>query len=204
MAGLILSETIIPKAEGRAFELQAGQVLRLTASDGKQVGDVTAVNLHDFREWISVIYTPQRNNRSVRRVERLYSGPPFYRAMLAIENDSHGVHWLGGRCTRTLYELLGAPGHQNCHDNIVEALRPYGIEEHEVRFDTFNAFMVVDYNSDGIFSFRPPVIEKGDFIDFRALIDVLVVISACPNEGQLAGEINDYVAKPLRVELLDG
>ncbi len=68
MAGSILSETIIPKAEGRAFELQAGQVLRLTASDGKQVGDVTAVNLHDFREWISVIYTPQRNNRSVRRV----------------------------------------------------------------------------------------------------------------------------------------
>jgi len=31
MAGSVLSETIIPKAEGRAFELQAGQVLRLTA-----------------------------------------------------------------------------------------------------------------------------------------------------------------------------
>ena len=204
MAGSVLSETIIPKAEGRAFELQAGQVLRLTATAGKQVGDVTTVNLHDFREWFSATYSPQRNNRSVRRVERLYSGPPFYRAMLAIENDSHGFHWLGGRCSRTLYESLGAPGHRNCHDNIVEALRPYGIKEHEVRFDTFNAFMVVDYDSDGHFSFRPPVIEKGDFIDLRALIDVLVAVSACPNEGQLAGEINDYVAKPLKVEVLDG
>ena len=64
--------------------------------------------------------------------------------------------------------------------------------------------MVVDYNSDGIFRFRPPVIEKGDFIDFRALIDVLVTVSACPNEGQLAEEINDYEAKPLKVEVLDG
>jgi uncharacterized protein YcgI (DUF1989 family) len=45
------------------------------------------------------------------------------------------------------------------------------------------------------------VIERGDYIDFRARMDVLVSISACPNEGELRGEINDYVAKPLGADI---
>ena len=38
---------------------------------------------------------------------------------------------------------LGAQGHRNCHENIVGALRPLGVQEHEVPLDTFNVCMVV-------------------------------------------------------------
>jgi uncharacterized protein YcgI (DUF1989 family) len=44
---------------------------------------------------------------------------------------------------------------------------------------------------------RPPVAEKGDYVDFRAEMDLLVAISACPTES----EINDYAGKPLKVEI---
>ncbi len=203
-AGALISETIIPKAEGHAFEVKRGQVLRVIAIEGKQVGDMTLLSLNDHRERFSAIFTPAMNGRSLRRADALYSGPPFSNVMVNVENDSHGVHWLGGRCNRLLYEALGAPGHRNCHDNIVESLAPYGIAEHDVPLDTFNIFMAVDTDAECTFTFRPPVIEKGDFIDFRAAMDVLVAISACPNEGELRGEINDYVAKPLKVEILQG
>jgi uncharacterized protein YcgI (DUF1989 family) len=199
-----LSSTQIPRMEGRAFELRAGQALRLIAVEGKQVGDLTAFNLYDHREKLSIIFTTSMNDRSVRHVRRLYSGPPYFHEMLALEHDTHGVHWLGGRCNRMLYEAMGAPEHRNCHDNIREALAPYGLSEHDVLLDTFNVFMNVIYAPDGTFTFEPPVIEKGDYVDFRALMDVLVAISACPNEGELRGEINDYVAKPLLVEILEG
>ena len=201
MPATLLTETIIPKAEGRAFEVRAGQVLRLIAIEGKQVGDLTALNLNDLREKFSAILTPAMNGRSLRRADTLYSGPPFFRAMLDVEHDTHGVHWIGGRCNRMLYEAMGAAGHRNCHDNITEALAPYGIQPYDVPLDTFNVFMAVDTDADCTFSFRPPVIEKGDYIDFRARIDCLVAVSACPNEGELRGEINDYVAKPLKAEI---
>ena len=203
MPEALVSDTIIPKAEGRAFELLTGQVLRVIAFEGKQVGDLTALNLHDFREAFSAILTPAMNERSLRRADTLYSGMPWARPMLDVEHDTHGVHWLGGRCNRMLYEAMGAPGHRNCHDNIVEALGAYGIEPHDVPLDTFNIFMAVDVDENGSFTFRPPVIDKGDYIDFRARMDCLVAISACPNEGDLRGEINDYVAKPLQVQILD-
>ena len=122
--------------------------------------------------------------------------------MCDVEDDIHGAHWIGGRCNPALYASLGAQGHRNCHDNIVGALRPLGELEHEVPLDTFNVFMVVDYFPDGAYRFRPPMIEAGDFIDLRARMDLLVAASACPNEGDLLGEINDYVAKPLKIEVL--
>ena len=40
MTDLLTSETVIPRMEGRAFEVRAGQVLRLIAIEGKQVGGV--------------------------------------------------------------------------------------------------------------------------------------------------------------------
>ena len=143
MTGALIRSTVIPKAEGRAFEMSAGQVLRVTAIAGKQVGDLTVLNLHDYRERFSAIFTPAMNGRSLRRANHLYSGPPFFNAMLDVEHDTHGVHWIGGRCNRLLYEALGAGGHRNCQDNIVDALAPYGIAEHEVPVDTFNIFMAV-------------------------------------------------------------
>jgi hypothetical protein len=204
MTGALVRRSVIPKAEGRAFELSAGQVLRVTAIEGKQVGDLTVLNLHDYRERFSAIFTPAMNGRSLRRADHLYSGPPFFNAMLDVEHDTHGVHWIGGRCNRLLYEALGAADHRNCQDNIVDALAPYGIEEHEVPVDTFNIFMAVDTDDQCTFSFRPPVIVQGDYIEFRARMDVLVAISACPNEGELRGEINDYVAKPLGADIYAG
>ena len=201
MSSKPVNDTLIPRMEGHAFEVKAGQRLRITAVEGKQVGDLTAFNLNDHRERFSVIFTTSMSDRSVRNVRKLYSGPPFFNEMLSIENDSHGVHWLGGRCNRMLYAAMGAPEHRNCHDNILDALAPFGLTEHDVPLDTLNVFMNVVYEPDGSFVFEPPVIDKGDSVDFVASMDLLIAISACPNEGELRGEINDYVAKPLRVEI---
>jgi uncharacterized protein len=203
MAERLITEVVIPRMEGRAFELHSGQVLRLTAVEGKQVGDLTAWNLHAHDEQMNVIFSTTMNDRSVSHVHRVFSGAPYFNEMLTLENDTSGVHWLGGRCNHFLYQAMGAPDHRNCHDNILEAVAPHGLAVDQVQLDTLNVFMNVVYEPGGTFTFEPPVIEQGDFVDFRASMDLLVAISACPNEGELRGEINDYVAKPLKVEIFD-
>ena len=72
----LLRELVIPKCEGRAFEVLKGQVLRVIAAEGKQVADLTALNLRDFRETFSSHITAQVA-RSFRNAKQLYSGPPF-------------------------------------------------------------------------------------------------------------------------------
>jgi uncharacterized protein len=203
MTGKLVAESLIPEMHGEAFELHAGQVLRLIAVEGKQVGDLTAWALENYDEQMNVIFSTTMNDRSVSHVRRVFSGAPYFNEMLTLENDAHGVHWLGGRCNRFLYQAMGAPDHRNCHDNIQEAVAGHGLAENQVQLDTLNVFMNVVYAPGGTFTFEPPVIDKGDFVDFRASMDLLVAISACPNEGELRGEINDYVAKPLKVEIYD-
>lgn len=198
----LVRELIIPKCEARAFEVMKGQVFRVIEIEGKQVGDMTVLNLHDFREQFSSQVTVAANNMSFKRATRLYSGPPHFNLMLTVVDDKIGVNWVHGRCTRLYYQnLLGQENHRNCQDNIVEALKPYGLAEHDVPFGTFNIFMNVDMDQDGHYSFNsPPPTKKGDYIEFRAEMDVLVAISACPESETV---MNDFVTKPLKVEIFE-
>ena len=195
----IVNELIIPRCEASAFEVSKGQVLRVIAIEGKQVGDMTALSLHDFREKFNSIVTNSANGRSFIKATKLYSGPPGLNVMLTVVDDKVGTHWIHGRCTRQMYKLLhGLEHHRNCHDNITESLRPYGITEYEVPFDTFNIFMKGHVDDNGHYIFEPPLAEKGDYIDFLAEMDLLVAISACPQD---LTSVNDFSPKPLKVEI---
>ena len=188
---------VIPKCEGRAFELRRGQSFRVIAIEGKQVADMTLVSRHDLRETFSSHLTAGLNG-SMRKALRLYSRPPFARVMLTVTEDPVGVHWIHGRCTRMWYrDRLGVDDRPNCHDNLVKALGPYGVTEYDLPLDTFNVFMVGHVDAENRYSFSPPIADKGDHIAFRAEMDLVVGISACPDDS----EINDYAPKPLAIEI---
>ncbi len=201
MAQRTVRELTIPKREGRAFEVLKGQTFRVISPEGKQVGDMTAFGRHDHREKFSTHLTCAVNGRSFSNVRTLYSGPPFYNLMMTVTDDKYGAHWVHGRCNPFYNKIAhGGEGQRTCHGNIVESLGPYGFTEYDVPLDTFNIFMVGHFDDEERFNFSKPLIEAGDFIDFRAEMDVLVSISACPNEGL----VNDFAPKPLNVEIRQG
>jgi len=196
MAGTATS-FIVPACEARAFELRRGQSFRVIAVEGKQVGDMTLVSRHDVRETFSSHMTAAMHG-SFRKASRLYSRPPWANVMLTVTEDPVGVHWIHGRCTRKWYrERFGLGDQPNCHDNLLQALSAYGITEYDLPLDTFNIFMVGHIDAENRYSFSPPVASKGDHIAFRAEMDLLVGISACPDTS----EVNDHAPKPLRVEI---
>ena len=198
MAGQIITKMVIPKCEGRAFEVRRGQVFRVIAVDGKQVGDMHMFNLHNPKEQFSTHITTNADaSHSFRTAERLYSGGPWFNIMMTVLDDQVRLHWIHGRCNPLLFKLQGEEGQANCHDNIVGAVVPWGIDPADVRMDTFNVFMVPDIDAECRYTFRPPVIDKGDYLDFRAEMDLLVALSACPSNRAT----NDFEAKALGVEI---
>ena len=47
--------------------------------------------------------------------------------------------------------------------------------------DPFNVFMRTGLDKDGKLFYEAPLSKQGDYIDFRAEVDCLIAISACPS-----------------------
>ena len=186
---VLLREVVVPRCEGRAVEVRAGQMLRILALDGPQVADTAFLALDNPREGYHAGQTVALNmlagTGTMRRITTLWSRPPYERLMLTVVDDPVGVHfaWNGGRCSRGVYAVRDGieSGHRTCQGNLEEAVRPWGVDPDLIP-DVFNVFMCTDVEDEQRLVFRQSPATAGDYIDLRAEIDVLAAVSACPSE----------------------
>ncbi|WP_027416653.1 DUF1989 domain-containing protein [Aneurinibacillus terranovensis] len=176
-------EIVITGGTGRAFPIKSGKYLIVTDVEGKQVADFIAVNLNNNEEYLSTAHTRSMNGRvTVQKGDMLYSN--FRHALLEIVEDTVGVHdTLYPCCDPMRYKLdFGVDGHQNCRENFTHALKEYGIDYWRVP-DPFNIFQNSPLNPDGTFGpSTEPKSKAGDYVVFRALTDLIIGISACPQD----------------------
>lgn len=199
-----MKEILIPAGEARAFTIEKGKTFKLVQVEEKQVADAIFFNLNNKFERFHAGHTVYLNCikgvGTVKRVKELYSPPPFENVMATVVEDTVGENFafIGTRCSRMIYKLrdkVDAPPHRSCQDNLAEAIAPYGLKPHDVP-DVFNIWMNVDIGEGGCFLLKTPSVRKGDYIEFKAEMDLLVAISACPNDTQ---PVNDFRTKPLKV-----
>jgi hypothetical protein len=100
-----------------------------------------------------------------------------------VQDSSPGIHdTLIAACDPERYRQLGAIGwHANCRENFFNALDAVG-EPHDVLPDPLNLFMNIPWQPNGDLTFEPGLAEPGASVRFLALADVLVVMSACPQD----------------------
>jgi uncharacterized protein YcgI (DUF1989 family) len=72
--------------------------------------------------------------------------------------------------------------HDNCTDNLREALRCLGEEGEEYSPSPFNVFMNIPLKDGNFLSWDPPTTEAGQYITFKAEMDLVIAFSACPND----------------------
>ena len=109
-----IEEFIIPRGTGKAFHLAAGQILRITAHEGKQVADVKFINAHDHREqfcaWWSSCLNAERPSGLItggtKRITELFSKPPWERVPLRVIDDKVGDHLFNRACSTRIRELM--------------------------------------------------------------------------------------------------
>jgi uncharacterized protein YcgI (DUF1989 family) len=171
----------IPPRSGVAFRLDAGRLLTVIDPQGRQVADLLAYNAQDVREVIS-------SGRTLDYAEtiRLTTDHLLYsnrsQPMLRIVEDSVGRHdFLLTPCSFDTFHHFypELEPHRGCFGNLAEALAPYGVTEDMIPV-AFNCFMNVPVDAaTGRLEVLPPTSVAGDRIVLRAMMDVVIGLTAC-------------------------
>ncbi len=168
---------------GVAVSVKAGQQLTVINTHGTQVCDFWAFASDDTNEYLSMHHLHTALNSVFPKVgDRLVSN--LRRTMMTIvEDTSPGVHdTVIASCDHQRYVDLGCREyHDNCADNLRMAMMAIG-ERIPVVPAPFNLWMNIPIASDGSIQWLAPVSSAGDCMTFRAEIDSIAVMSACPQD----------------------
>lgn len=178
-----LDADIVPASRGRSFKMKAGQFALVTNTHGNQVVDAWALADSDHFETSSLDHTRSMNS-NIFFTEGMALMSSRRRPMLKMVADSAKVRHdtLLCPCNRELYQQLGCQEyHRSCTDNFHEALSGVGIE---MPFTpaSLNLFMNVPVTADGTVDRVPPDTAAGDYVVMRAEMDLIFVLSACPQD----------------------
>lgn len=224
----IANRFIIPMRSGRAWQVRAGQVCRIVAVEGAQVGDFNVWNLHNPRERFWSARTKQLHSAHMRLHDRFWSTLPYLRPMATVTADSIGYGYdqdgagchdlLGTRCDPYVHKMLtGEELDCCCHSNLIRAVAPFRLGEQDIH-DVLNVFMVTGLTADAHQYFcKPCPAKRGDYFEFFAEIDLLCALSTCPHGDMTLPIWGPNAVDPIRIcrplgvevydldaELLDG
>ena len=194
----------VPAGDPWLHEMRAGQTLRILDLKGNQAVDTLFFNARDPRERYSVTDTiRQQRNLYLTAGTRLMSN--LGREMLRIVADTCGRHdTLGGACAaesnQVRYALEKWPMH-SCRDNFLLACalsaQPLGKRDLP---SNINFFMNVPVTASGGLSFEDGISDAGKYVEMTAAMDVLVLVSNCP---QLNNPCNAWNPTPVQMLIWD-
>jgi hypothetical protein len=173
----------IPARHAKAAFVRKRQHIKVINTHGTQVVDCWALNADNMTEFMSMEHCrvslesviPRKGNTMVTNRRR-----PILKI---IEDSAAGAHdTLLAACDRYRYELLGCKEyHRNCTDNFWEAMVEVGYKPVELP-SPFNLWQNTPVEPDGTIKPNPPVTRKGDYIVMRAEMDLVICLSACPQD----------------------
>ncbi|KAL9133422.1 MAG: hypothetical protein Q9175_005399 [Cornicularia normoerica] len=197
----------LPASSGAALLLKEDQTIKITNTHGGQVVDFWALNPSNPVEYLSMSH-----NHAIHRKLRFKVGDTLYSSISQpilswVGDTSKGDHdTLISACNPLRYERMGVEGwHASCAENYQKAVKglstPSISQDVKDRFPItpptpLNLFMNVKVNEEGGIVFCAPTSKDGDFVAFKALMDVVIVLSACPMD-QRASE--DWLPNPKEV-----
>lgn len=195
-----VSRTLIPAGEPSLTELKAGQTLRILDLEGNQAVDTLFFSAANPRERYDV-------QRTLRKQGQVYlsAGSVLWsnlgKPMLTITADTCGRHdTLGGACAQesnTVRYALDKRYMHSCRDNFLRASLHDGRLTKADISHNINFFMNVPVTAEGSLTFEDGISGAGKYVELLAHMDVIVLISNCP---QLNNPCNGW--NPTPAELL--
>jgi urea carboxylase-associated protein 1 len=195
---VVVHDQVLEARAPWAHPLLAGQSLRIVDLGGNQAVDCLFHNLHDTAERYSAPDTiVAQGNVFLVEGTVLYSneGAP----MLTVTSTTCAYHdTIGGACSRESNTLRY--GHHTFHqhacvDNFLDAASRYGLGKRDL-VSNINWFMNVPVGDDGTLGIVDGISAPGLFVEVRAEMDVLVLISNCP---QINNPCNGFDPTPVRL-----
>jgi len=200
-----VSREIVPAGDYYMKVVKAGQTVRLLDLEGNQAADTLFYNAHDPSERYSAMDTVrEQGNVYLTTGSKLISNDG--NVMLEIVADTCGRHdTLGGACateSNTVRYAHDKKCMHACRDSWMLAVaenEQFGMSKRDITHN-INFFMNVPVTSDGGLSFADGISAPGKYVELRAEMDVIVLVSNCP---QLNNPCNGYNPTPIEVLIWD-
>lgn len=185
--------------------LKAGQTLRILDLEGNQAADTLFYSEADPSERYSAIDTiREQGNVYLTAGSVLMSNEN--NPMLEIVADTCGRHdTLGGACateSNTVRYALDKKCMHACRDSWLLAVAEnenFGMNKRDLTHN-INFFMNVPITPAGGLSFEDGISDAGKYVELHAKMDVIVLISNCP---QLNNPCNAYNPTPVEILIWD-
>jgi uncharacterized protein len=188
----------IPAGTGRAVRLRRGERLRLIDVDGGQVGDLFAFAAADVGEYLSASHTRTATASLFPGLGQQFVTTRRRPILTLVSDTSPGVHdMLIAACDPERYRRLGVAEHGSCAGNLRTALGELGLVAAVVP-QPVNVFMNIPVGADGRLSWLSATSRAGDAVTFEAVMDCVVVVSACPMD---MNSINGERPTPLAIDI---
>ncbi|MGC1458145.1 MAG: urea amidolyase associated protein UAAP2 [Steroidobacteraceae bacterium] len=198
----MLDEVIAARAAWDHF-VQAGQTLRILDIEGNQAVDFLLYAAHDDTERYSAQDTiSAQRNIFLRTGTVLMSNEG--RPMARIAATTVAYHdTIGGACScesNTLRYGYHTKSQHACVENFLLANARYGRTKRDI-VSNINWFMNVPVEPDGTLGIVDGISAPGLYVDLEMLMDVVAVISNCP---QVNNPCNGFNPTPVRVLIASG
>jgi urea carboxylase-associated protein 1 len=194
--GRVILDEIVPARMPWSGVVRKGQRLRIVDREGKQAVDFLCYNADEPDERFHAPNTIKAAGTiSLTKGHTLYSD--VARPIFTIVEDTYGSHdTIGGACSAPsnflLYGVKDCPG---CRENFLKALANHGLGRRDI-VPNVNFFMKVPVERSGNAAIARGDSLPGTFVELRAEMNALVVISNCP---QINNPCNDYNPTSIQV-----
>lgn len=185
--------------------VKKGQTVRILDLEGNQAADTLFYNANDPAERYSAIDTiREQGNVYLSSGTKILSDQG--NVMLEIVADTCGRHdTLGGACateSNTVRYAIEKKCMHACRDSWLLAVaenEQYGMSKRDITHN-INFFMNVPITTEGGLTFEDGISAPGKYVELKAAMDVIVLISNCP---QLNNPCNAYNPTPVEVIVWD-
>jgi urea carboxylase-associated protein 1 len=199
----IYNETVLA-GDGWIHEIKEGQIFRIVDLEGNQAVDTLFYNARETSERYSATDTiAGQCNIYLTAGTTLLSN--LRRPMLTIVADTCGRHdTLGGACAAESNQVRYAIEKRHmhaCRTSFLLAISDpkWNLTKRDV-VPNVNFFMNVPVTPEGKLTFEDGISDPQKYVEMRAEMDVIAVISNCP---QLNNPCNGYNPTPVQVLIWD-
>ncbi len=200
----IVYREVVEAGKPWMHEVKAGQYFRIVDLEGNQAVDTLFYNAHNHSERYSATDTiREQGNIYLTTGSVLRSN--LVNPMLSIVEDTCGRHdTIGGACSaesNTVRYAIEKRHMHSCRDSFLTALGECDCNAQKAMTkgdlsSNINFFMNVPVSPEGHLDFDDGISAPGRYVEMQAHMDVLVLVSNCP---QLNNPCNGYNPTPVEM-----
>lgn len=192
------TSVLIEPQTGGSVTLKEGDTLKVINEEGGQVADLFGFLASDPKLHISAKHSRLSFRRVFPAIGDTLVANNYLPMLELISDTTAGKHDMSiAACSPEMYDLYGYPGHRSCQANLLEVAAEINLELPYVP-QPINLFQYSPAQEDGTIEFYEAPAKQGEYVEFRAHQDIIVIVSACPADFSV---VNNERSAPIRLEV---